>query len=601
NPNERIVDRMLRSMNQSVSPCEDFHKYSSGRYREGVDGRSDYSLVDAMEEQISPKFHHLFEKLKNRSHKKGSMKEKLFRLYNSCEAARRENRSSNIFLDVMRPGVNLSWPLYMPEGKKFPHEQFRWLDTLARLYRYGLRNFLFDVSLRMDSEDNPNYMYVIERAHLSLPGRFINSKIEKIRAWGVPSDAINELELTIYILMRSDSVNYPGNYRMSLQELKIEHEIDLIDFFRVAFDREIDPNTKMLVDLGYLIGLVDTLKYSGYTETAASYLMERFGTFMMAYRDNTKHQCVVAVRTSMKAATEQLYEEHILGESKELESQVQRVFEVIKKQFSQRLQANRLNLSTSYISKLQNKLETTTLTLGVLPKKKDLQKSDNYLYDKLEFDIDDDFATMQMKAMDVLGKSENLFPDKLDKEIADVTHPGHTITFGNRSTIFIPYDLLVEPFFSTQIHDVFKVSMLGYIIAENVFKALYPAYIEFDCKHYKEFIDLLDDKHLYWDRSQCYSRLQVDNYNWWGLHLVLVNIVHDAYFSPNSGFSQAQPDFTSLSLKQLFFLNIAQNIAATNSYWKPGLSAPSVPGMFPRKYIYNPVFKMPTYAEAFNC
>lgn len=67
----------------------------------------------------------------------------------------------------------------------------------------------------------------------------------------------------------------------------------------------------------------------------------------------------------------------------------------IRKQFGQRLEANRLNLSTSYISYLQNKLSTATINVWDLPKKKDRRRLVNYLYDKLDFDADDDFATMQ--------------------------------------------------------------------------------------------------------------------------------------------------------------------------------------------------------------
>ncbi|KAH8389860.1 hypothetical protein KR200_002835, partial [Drosophila serrata] len=559
NINDRIMDRMLRTLDESWSPCKHFYRYSNGRHTEGFDVNPGMLFADSLEEQINAKLHDVFEKFKNRSHKEGIMEEKVFRLYNSCEAARRENRSSNIFLDVMRPDVNLSWPLYMPEGREWPKDQFRWLDTLARMSRYGLRNFLFHVSLRVDSEDNRSYMYAIEKPKIFIPSRFIIYMFVDLREWGVPYKAVNKLESSIHSLIRSNGVKYPNSTRMSLQKLEAEYGINLMKFFKIALDRKLDPNTEILVDVGYLTELNQMLN-SYDQETVAHYLMERFGTFMTSYEKKDNYQCIVAVRTSMKAACEKLYKKHILGETQELEAQVQRVFEAIKKQFSRRLTANRLNLSTTYISNLQKKLETTTINIGVLPMKNNRQKTDNYLYDKLKFNFNDDFATMQLKALDVLAKSEDLFQDKFDTLIGSIIiYPGFTIEFGSNRTIFIPYDLLEEPIFTTQSHDVFKVSLLGYIIAEQLLKALYPMYIDFDCKHYKEFIDLLDNNQLYWDRSAaCSSRHQVDEQNWWGLHLVVLNIVHDAYFSPDSGFSQEQPDFTSKPLKQLFFLNVAQ-------------------------------------------
>ncbi|XP_017027857.1 membrane metallo-endopeptidase-like 1 [Drosophila kikkawai] len=369
--NERIMDRMLRTMDKSVSPCEDFHKYSSGRYSEGFNVKLEY-LADALGEEINPKFHSLFEKLKNRAYKKDSMEEKVVRLYNSCEAARRENRSSNIFLDVMRPDVNLSWPLYMPEGRKWPQERFRWLTTLARLSRHGLRNVLFHVSLRVDSEDKRSYVYVIDRADMR------DRDTDKFRVLGIPIESINNLEFEIYNIMSSTK---SVTKRLSLQELERVHGISLMDYFKVAHNRNLNPNTLIQADVAYLEALNRMLN-SYDQEKVANYLMGLFGTFMALYQDNPKYQCVVAVRTSMKAACEQLYNKHILGETHELESQVQLVFEAIRKQFSQRLEANRLNLSTTYITNLRNKLDTTTLNIGALPKKKYRQRCIIQIFDK---------------------------------------------------------------------------------------------------------------------------------------------------------------------------------------------------------------------------
>lgn len=57
----------------------------------------------------------------------------------------------------------------------------------------------------------------------------------------------------------------------------------------------------------------------------------------------------------------------------------------------------------------------------------------------------------------MLTKSKDLFLDKFDITRVIGDYMGFAIEFGVSRTIFIPHDLLFEPFFMTESHEVFKV------------------------------------------------------------------------------------------------------------------------------------------------
>lgn len=133
------------------------------------------------------------------------------------------------------------------------------------------------------------------------------------------------------------------------------------------------------------------------------------------------------------------------------------------------------------------------------------------------------------------------------------------------------------------------MSPLGYLLAEQVLTALfpYPKLPHSGCKKYNELLGLLDDRQLYRDGSGCISPNECEMSNWREISLVLINLVHDAYFSAGSTFNQTQLGFTKKSLKELFFVNFVQNTKFT--YFMDSYKQGN------RSDILQP------FAEAFNC
>jgi len=96
-----------------------------------------------------------------------------------------------------------------------------------------------------------------------------------------------------------------------------------------------------------------------------------------------------------------IYEEHVLGprKVKAYEVEVQKIFEAVRKQFALRLQAKRLNLTTSQISSVQKILSFITVSVGNVPR---IQGYRRYLTDFYAYiNLEDDFSTIHLKALRV--------------------------------------------------------------------------------------------------------------------------------------------------------------------------------------------------------
>ncbi|XP_043641377.1 uncharacterized protein LOC122611990 [Drosophila teissieri] len=385
---------------------------------------------------------------------------------------------------------------------------------------------------------------------------------------------------------------------MTLQELESDHGVVLGKYLEIVFGRPFRPNFVVLVDyLDFLVKL-NQLMTSFDQETVAIYMMNLFTDFTKAsryvrtYRDYD-FVCVNVVQYLMKSASYLLYEEHVLGTKKvkEYEMEVQRVFKAIRKQFRLRLETNRLNLTTSNIFLLRNILSSMTVSVGNVRSNQNYRGHLTDLY--ADINPDDDFPTMHLKTLKTFTQ---IGLQKLDN--LELTEPypgfGHELALvRNGTAIVVPFGILEEPYFTIRGHDVFKVSFLGYLIAEQVLSALFPyPKLPFTrCHKYNELIGTFDDLGNYVDHSPCISPRETEMWNHKDILVVILNLVQDAYFASGSEFDQTQPSFTDKTLKELFYLHFAQNKLDNYFYQSQDVSKPA----------HNLLLNIPSFVEAFSC
>ncbi|XP_037708555.1 uncharacterized protein LOC119546387 [Drosophila subpulchrella] len=565
--NKRIMDQTLRVMNETEDPCGNFEDYAKGKYGKSYSLYSYFSFRLAVLEKMDPKFLALFEQLKCRNFEKGSLGEKALRFYNACEMAMEKEPDLN-YASLVQPDVDLTWP----HGNQWPREKFNWLVTLGRLRRYGV-DLLFRMNLELDHQEASKYMISLGSHDFVI--------YEYYTVWGdvdwLVSRGFNrsraEFLLRDMNQLRMDIINILGKgrfvrSRMTIQQLDSEG-FPIRKYLEIVFGRSFAPNFVVLVDyLEYLVKLNQIMNSYG-QETVATYLMQIFDNFMRSsHRIETYREydfvCARLVKNSMKSVSYLLYEEHFLGQQKVKEYDEQKI------------------------------LSSVTVSVGNVPKSIGYRRYLTDSYANINLKDDDDFATIHLR---VLEMETHLKLQKLENLELTEPYPGYeddAILVGNGTSIVLPFPLMEEPFFTTRGHDVFKVSVHGFLIAKQVLSALFP-YPKLPsssgCQKYNELVGIFDDLAKYEDHSGCISPRECEMTNWRDIIIVLLNLVQDAYFSEGSGFDQTQPSFIDKPLKQLFYLHFAQNQLSSMFY-----------------YTYNPMFRpfnplryLPTFVEAFNC
>ncbi|XP_039479556.1 uncharacterized protein LOC120444095 [Drosophila santomea] len=583
--NKRLMDQTLQVMSHRRDPCENFVDYAKGNYGPSMNLYYHFDL------HMNLKFLVLFEQLKYMTFETGSLEEKVLHFYKTCEMAKENELEDLNYLDIVQPSDSFSWPHQTPSGTEWPKEKFQWLETLARLSRFGMNAFI-QMNLELDHQGGTSvYMILIGRHYFEVTSYYNAVKSAETRLIRQGFDkSRTEFFMRGMQNLHKDLLKLPAldkheRRRMTLQELESDHGVKLGKYLEIAFGRPFPPEFVVLVDyLDFLIKL-NQIMTSFDQETVAIYMMNLFADhttssiYVKTYRDYD-FLCVNIVQYLMKSASYLLYEEHVLGPKKvkEYETEVQRVFKAIREQFKLRLDTNRLNLTTSNISLLQNILSSLTVSVGNVRRKQDR----GYLTDLYaDLNPDDDFSTMHLKA---LKAHIQIGWQKLDS--IELTEPSGT-------AIDVPFGNLEEPFFAIRGHDVFKVSLLGFKLAEQVLSALfpYPKLPFTGCHKYNELIETLDDLGNYVDRSPCISPRETEMWNYKEILVVILNLVQDAYFSAGSEFDQTQPSFTDKTLKELFYLHFAQNKLDKYFYQSQEVGKP------PRNLLLN----IPSFVEAFSC
>ncbi|XP_016967470.2 uncharacterized protein LOC108036039 [Drosophila biarmipes] len=597
--NKRIMDRTLRVMNKTEDPCGDFEEYAMGKYGSSYDLYTIFDFRSAVLEKMDPKFLALFEKLKCGNFERGSLEEKALKLYSACERAMEKEPDLN-YAGLVQPDVNLTWP----DGTQWPGAKFDWLVTLGRLRRFGM-DLLFRMSLELDHQETSKYMISLGSHDFVLYELYsmwvdvewlVSRGFNRSRAEFLLRD-MNKLRMDIGKMLNRGRFD---RSRMTIQQLESEG-FPVGKYLEIVFARSFPPNFVVLVDyLEYLVKL-NQIMLSYDPETVAIYLMQIFDNYMRSsHRIETFRQydfvCVRFLKNSMKSVSYLLYEEHFLGQRKvkEFDEQVQRVFEAIRKEFKLRLDRNRLNLTASHITSLRKILGSITVSVGNVPKSQGYRRYLTDVYSNVNLEEDDDLATIHLK---VLELETHLKLQKLEGLELTEPYPGYeeeAFLVGNGTSIVLPLPLMEEPFFTTHGHDVFKVSLHGFLIAKQVLSALFPhpkLPSAAGCQKYNELVGLFDDLAIHEDHSGCISPRESEMTNWRDIIVVLLNIVQDAYFSEGSGFEQTQPSFTEKPLKQLFYLHFAQNQLSSMFYYTYKL----------KFRPFNPLLYLPTFVEAFNC
>ncbi|EDV57825.1 uncharacterized protein LOC6540670 [Drosophila erecta] len=588
NPNLEIMKRMLDDMDEKAEPCHNFYNSSQKNLQ-----WKEFATV-------SDQFQLLFDGIENEVFEKDSFEEKLQRFYKICLTKKRPSQLK--FFELVPLGEDITWPFLTPAGSEWPKEKFKWIEALARLRRYGINDVMFGMSVRQDA-DSGQAIVVFEKKF-----DFLLRFMESLQNIGLPPNLAKEiapLDKALQEMYKLDmNWEYNGNtapgHRISLRELE-NYGVYLTKYLEIVFRRPFSPDFVVQVEnLYYIMGLYE-LMTAVPSQVMATYLAARFNFYIMFTFMKHGGSCVTSMRHTMEFASNLLFEERILGRRKlrSYQNQAGKIFDAMRKQIHIRLERNSLELPAAMISTLQQKLNGLSLSIGNLPGKAGHRRFVTRFYKDLEFADDETSATAHLKVLEHRTRAELSILDQPNfrdrryviHSLPISNHFFETAIEENENTIYVAYDLLADDAFDTDSHDIFKMTPLGIRFTMEMLKSLDL----YNCKRYKvNMLEMFDDNQIITAGDNCLSLLSQENANSQReQYLVVLHLVHEAYFAEDSKFSQRQPNFTTMSLTELFFFRFGQSSFGETLY----STSDFVEGGQPT----NSLTRLPDFVRAFNC
>ncbi|KAH8253488.1 hypothetical protein KR032_005702 [Drosophila birchii] len=574
--NRATLNYLFQLRDTRADPCENFQKFSSGKFMSAHKNDSVYDLEGSISHQMNIKMHKVLDNLRDRVIVgESSVEEKVWRFYDACLRAPKETQSWRHFLELIPPGKDLTWPVFTPRGSEWPKEKFDWLKTLARLRRLGVENLLIRMEVSTMYKDLSQFQLSLQRPEMN---RIPSAEATRNILLSLGSSEMKAADLAHNIsALDEDLLELPGEeyyvkYR-TIEEFEKKTQIALSKYLEIVFGSAIDTSLTMRVEEWEYMNKLQLVMEKYDKEVVASYLMVEFLRFLRnlpgSKAEGNPFDCTTAVRTHFPLASEWLYKNFYFqqGREQQYDRKVQKLFQNLRETLSARLDQNRLNMKPRRVLFLKEKLRTMTVRLGELPNVPDQQSFVNAHYSDLLVDPVLDLARIQLKALEhqagrmlrqldrPIPKGNNFY--MLYNEIGPLYSTPVFHISGN--VIIVPYDILQDPFFSPNQHDVFQVSLLGYMLAYQMLETLKPNNLEYDkelqvnsiMRNFKRNLALLES-------MACFNQTQVPDVLELLYDVDALRLTYEAYFGEKSKFNRSKPKFTDLSLKKLFLHNFAQ-------------------------------------------
>ncbi|XP_023175135.2 membrane metallo-endopeptidase-like 1 [Drosophila hydei] len=580
--NRQLVTQILSYVNESASPCHDYYKYACGNWATKHKNDNYIEIIGLIDHKVNQNLLMLLTELQQQqqSLKRGSVEDKVLSFFQTCKLASQSTRLSRHYLHLVPPNDQIPWPQFKRRSEAWGSSKFQWMETLARLQRYGLTNVLFKLDTLPDLSNSSKYIIRINRPSFEEKKERLRSRILTkltLRMLGTSigqasrlAKSVKFLEATVSVLAgQSDECNEAGEY-LTLQELEVQIGGQWRKYLEIVLGRNVPADFMVNVECSaYLRMLVDFIKPMN-REVVASYIMLRFVSHLQeeTMDSNDSISCVQDVRRNMELATNLLYEQRFIGPDRrqKLQTDILELFEVLRKQVLKKFETNNLRLAPHELDMMRAKLLNMTINIGNMPQGVDRARFVNDFYADLHLVGDRDYAANHLRLLEY--RTRRWF-DQLDRPLnvsayfyisdSDTGMSSTPYYMLRQNLIIVPYGTLQPPIFYQDAHDVFKFSLLGFMLSHELMHGFVSGGIVYDFKgNYNEMSAgiLLEDEYL--SAISCLNRNETDFMDEREADIAGIRLAYDAFFDSDSKFNQSQPAFSTLSLKQLFFLNMAQ-------------------------------------------
>uniref|UniRef100_A0A6G1S6H5 Membrane metallo-endopeptidase-like 1 n=1 Tax=Aceria tosichella TaxID=561515 RepID=A0A6G1S6H5_9ACAR len=204
----KAANEILKNMDNTVDPCDDFYRYSCGNWVDSQvipEDKHWLSPFITVQEELDNKLRILIEREPQLN--EPPIVEKMRNFYASCmDTDRLETSGNEPLLDVIRKLGG--WPM-LGESSGWTHESeesFNWLETLIKFRELGLEtNVLFGVTVKMDLKNTRHYIIELDEVTLGMSSH------------GDPLQGINDPIVAAYYNLMVDSAVMLGANRLEAE------------------------------------------------------------------------------------------------------------------------------------------------------------------------------------------------------------------------------------------------------------------------------------------------------------------------------------------------------------------------------------------------
>ncbi|XP_034666742.1 membrane metallo-endopeptidase-like 1 [Drosophila subobscura] len=586
NPNTRLLDNILSYVDTEVSACDDYFGHACGKYAKKHLDDPFTEITQMVDHKVNQDLLTLMQELEQRSQPPNfnltSVEAKVWSFYHTCRNALSDTRSGRHYLTLVPPDEGLTWPQFTPEGSVWPGERFKWMETLARLHRYGEVNILMKVFIQSSPSNSSEYVMDLSMPSLEETGQRLRPFVETMRTLavlGVPTahaltltKKIKSLETALRDIIDEDDDDTNGQY-MTVRQLQRRTGVHWQKFIELLLAQPIEPQFRVNVqNLGYFKALVQLLN-DREPSVVASYMMTRLMLYLWEETMDSEEplECVKDVRRNMNLATSLLYKERFLGSAGHLQrnsASVVQTFEQLRRQFVRLVKRNRLRLDRTQRRMITQKVHDMVLNIGNMPQHIDHRRYVSQHYASLDMSSGDlDYARSHLQLLEFrnrqwmsqLSHSPHRVSEYYyitDSSTGMSSSPYYMI---RQNVIIVPYGFLQEPVFLPDSHKVFKFSLLGFILAHELMHAFDGHGVIYDGQGNLSEAGLQIGSSARFEAGlECINRNETAYLNERVADMDGIKLAYDAYFGAESHQNRTQPDFTDMPLQRIFFLNLAQ-------------------------------------------
>lgn len=166
----RAASEILRNMNESVSPCDDFYHFACGGWlKEQVipEDRTTVSRFTLIQDELNHKLRLLVESTETAN--ESPIFSEMRKFYRSCMNLSAIEKKGETQMQITLKKLG-SWPVIF--GENYDTKNFNFVDMLIRFRELGYtHDIIFDLSVTPDYRNNTRHVIDLDEGSLGMPDR----------------------------------------------------------------------------------------------------------------------------------------------------------------------------------------------------------------------------------------------------------------------------------------------------------------------------------------------------------------------------------------------------------------------------------------------